>query len=589
MPEFKKAVFALFILLVVPGIIFSICLFAQPFNRYRVECVRFGNDGGDQVEGILYRPAVAHKKKVPALMSVHYGIQNREALQPSARVMAENGIVVLDLILKRERNVDGRRKKFEDYLSDVRGGVLYLLTRDFIDPQRIFLSGHSIGANVTSMVAGSHEKVAGEVAVGYPVEILPSQKPQLLMTAGVFDELHPVSKMLSAFRDSTGKNTTRVVLWRAGDMRASISGEKRNRIYFISFLTDHYVEPLDPHITRAAQCFIRAIAGEEEGVQDIFRGIEAHILVRIVLFAGLFFVLFMAFIDCYIVPALTAAGRTTKKMVYERLGVILFLAFMLVIGSLNRPSEHLIHIYVLSSMLFALVAANLFMRKATRIEEAGEGTAEQKSRGDRKAFRERLTGYFITAVLKVAFYLCAFYLSYILGLYVHAGLYPYSRPDFIWRIATGPLFLIPAQLYVFCTRLNGLFLRSDFSFNFTSAIVWIILVLELLYPGAVGKLLDEFFSRVIGSIQKLDFRIKLRFSVAEMLLFVVVLITCVLLWRQILSEGYQFGFAELLGMGYLFLSFVVIPVSVFTAIIRSKRIKSRFEKLLDKLRRGSIY
>lgn len=549
--------------------VISVFLFSKPFNRYNVEFVHFNSGCGDSVDGILYTPIEIKGKKFPAILSVHSGLQNREALQPVARVLAESDIVVLNLILKKERNIDGKRKSFEDYISDVRAGADYLLGREFIDENRVFLSGHSIGANVTSTVTALHKKVAGEIAVGYPVEFLPSCRKHLLMTAGVFDELHSVSKMLFAFDATSGRNTDRLVLYKPREMH--LSPEKISRVYFISFLTDHYTEPLDPDIAEAISCFIKSLKNEDFKNYKFYRGIRAQIFTRITLFLSLFLIFFMAFIEIYFV----GVNMGISKIIAMRIGIIFFVLLFIIIGLIHRPGEHLIHIYILSSMFLALMAANLFVSKSTerhRKESLKNGEIENTI-----ACNDKLTRFFKNSILKVIVYIMAFYFGYILGIFVHAGFIPYSKSAYIWCTIWGPLFMVPAQIYVFCTRINGLFLRNDFTFNFASYIIWIILMVEMVYPGAVGKLLDEFFARMIGSIQKLDFKIRLKFSVAEFVILIVVLIACVLLWKQILSEGYSFGFTEFLDMGYLFLSFIIIPVAVFTAIIRSKKIKRFIE------------
>ncbi|MDQ7821669.1 MAG: hypothetical protein RDV48_02620 [Candidatus Eremiobacteraeota bacterium] len=573
MPRFNRIVFIIFIVLTAPGIILSVLIFARPFNHYRTETVGFRNDRQDTVEGILYIPLNDSDAKCPALVSVHYGLQNREALQPAARVLAENGIVVMDLLLKKARKIDGKRKSFEDYLSDVKAAADYMLSIEYVDTGRVFLSGHSIGANVTSMVARSHSGVAGEIAVGYPVEYLPGSSSQLLMTAGIFDELHPVSKMLDAFLGTVGKKTTREILIRNSDIPHSISKEKTNRIYFISFLTDHYIEPLDPDITRASLHFIKSLGGEQAARGEILHGVRAQILTRSSLFFSVYLLFFLSFIEITGVPTLKAPAGTFRKILLERMGIVAFLLLYLILWLVHSPAEHLIHIYVLSAMFLAVLSSNLFVRKAGEWHIKG-GAQPQKEDA------EKITRFFIYSLVKVVFYIFAFYAAYILGLFVHAGIYPYSKLCCILHTLWGPAFLIPAQLYVFCTRINGLFLTSDFTFNTASLVPWVILIGELVHPGVMGKILDEFFSRVVGSIQKLDFKIKFKSSSAEIVLFGVVLIVCVVLWRQILSEGYAFGFAELLGMGYLFFSFIVIPLAAFTLIIRSKRAKEFLDEYL---------
>lgn len=573
MAKFNRLIFLLFFFLTVPGIVMSIFLYGQFSNRYQAQYVSFNNDRGDSVQGILYVPEAG--KKLPALVSIHAGAQNREALQPAARVLAENGIVVLDLILHHKKRTGGKRTTFEDYLADARGSVRYLLSRDFVDPERVFLSGHSIGANVSSMVTGTADNVAGEIAVGYPVEFSPRCKAHLLMTAGVFDELHPVSKLLATFEGAQGRDTANALLYRPAAIGTQVQKERTSRIYYISPLSDHYIEPLDPDIVAATTCFIKTLGGEQMGKYEPWRGIRAQLFTRIALFFSLFLFFFMALNELYVGRVLELPEKSGPKLFLERLGIVIFVFFFVAVGFVHHPAEHNIHIYILSSMFVALLAANLFMRKC--MEPGRIGAAPKAGTGSRVA-SEQVARFFLSGLAKVFFYGAAFYAGYILGLFVHAGIYPYLKPDLLMHMLGGPFFLVPAQIFVFCTRVNGLFLTGDFAFNFFSPVVWIIIALELGYPGAAGKILDEFFTRVIQSIERLDLRIKFKFNPAEIILFIVVLTIGVLLWRQILSEGYAFGFSELLGMGYLFLSFIVLPLVTFTIIVRSKRVKDLFTR-----------
>jgi|GEM_PF-6732746 len=521
----------------------SVLLFAEPFRGYRSEIQSLKTPDGASIPAVLFLPREVSGRH-PAIISVHYGLQNRETLEPAARAFAEGGVIFLELLLGNE----GRKKStYQDYLSDVEVGVKFLLSREDVRKDRVFLSGHSIGANVTALVAASNPSVSGEIAIGYPVEFPPSCPKAFLMASGVLDELHPIPKMLDAFQATTRTGDDTDIHTGSLALPAAGASAGRIRLFFASFLSDHYTESLDPAIVSAALWFVGGT-----GPSPWHRSIPVQIGVRLLLFLSLFLFFSAALIE------LSWATRQSNlpKWLRERTSGMTCLLIFLAVGSFTRPSIHIIPIYVLSTLLLALLSVNLFLT-------AGNGRF-WKDKEDVDGLIRR----FFKEASRVSIYLGAFYLSYLAGLILHAGVFPWSRFEYVLRLLQGLLFLIPAQAFTYCTRINGLFLRADNGLNAASPLLWAILATELIFPGTVGRIFQEFFSRVIASLRNLDFKVRFQVHFPELLLFLILLATGFLFWRRILGEGYAFSIQDFLGMAWLLFCFILVPLAIFTFIIR---------------------
>ena len=553
----KRTMFLLFFFFVL-SVVFSVLIFGRAFRSYSMEYVTFNNDMGDRINGILYFPSVKGVKSLgrfPALISIHYGLQNREALQPAAKMAAENGFIVLDLILKKSRNIDNRAKDFQDYLSDARGAVGYLKNHPDVDDDKIFISGHSIGGNIAALTGEGNKDAAGVVAVGYPVTFSPDSPQPLMIASGIFDELHPYSKIFTAFKETTGKESSSGQIIESGKMK-SITGENKiPRILQISFLSDHYVEPTDPIITEGILEFASSVKGEEINRSNLHYSKVLFIfgiLSRIFLFITSFLVCSAGFVE---IDKKTGFITNIPNVIRYRVPAIITIIMILIIGFLHNSAEHNIQITFLSALLISLMAFHHFRNKV-------------KERGLSAESGDNLIKMFMGDILKILKYLAIFWFSYLAGLFFNAGFFPLSKFSHLWRTLTGILYLPIAQFFVFCTRINNFFLKEDWSFNLLSPLLWIIIFSEIIHPGATGAVLDNFFSRLIGTLQKMEFKLKFKINLSGVILLIVVIIINFVFWRQILAEGYAIGFTEVLGLLKLLFAFIILPAIISIILLR---------------------
>jgi acetyl esterase/lipase len=112
----------------------------------------------------LYLPGeVPDRQRISGVVMGHSVIMVKEALRPHAEYLARAGFAVLAIDYRTIGSSGGmpRRQWFpERQVEDMRAGVSYLLTRAEVDPQRIGVWGHSVGAGV-AIVAGVLDRRIG--------------------------------------------------------------------------------------------------------------------------------------------------------------------------------------------------------------------------------------------------------------------------------------------------------------------------------------------------------------------------------------------------------------------------------------------
>jgi dienelactone hydrolase len=559
----------LVILMVLTGGILSFFLCWHSSLRYEMQPVSFVNSDGHVVNACLYLPGSKHGK-FPTLVSIHYGLQNREALHPMSSTLAENDIIVLEILLKGVKK-DGSRKNFVDYLVDINECISFLEKHEEVDPDRIFLSGHSIGGNIASIVGLYSDRIAGVAAIGYPVEFPKDSRVNFLLATGVFDQLHEPAKMMRAFESSidSENESCRMVTFsprQVGNFRTDCT--EGSRIYFQSFLSDHYVEPTDPDITAAVMHFVKTTGQHEnpkfvscKSVPYIFK---IKVISRIIFYTGLVFLFVKLFI---FFKTGKYFAKKILEILHERTTSIIFLLVYFFVGTNYKPGENILSVYMVSALLTAVILFNFFNLK---LKQRDMGMIFDPG---------KLLHCLGRDIKKVLVTGGIIYSSFAAGLYFHAGISAYSSIEKALRTITGIFYVITGHLFILVTRINGFFLNSDWTFNWISPVVWLVAAAELIYPGGIGRIFDEVLSLIIKQIQELDFSIKWKFNWSGFILLVVLTIAGIMVWRQILAEGYMIGISEIMGLIYLFFCFIILPAVVFILSIRWEPVRKLMARL----------
>jgi hypothetical protein len=131
-------------------------------------------------------PALSGKDRLlPGVILVHGVMASREQPELAARSLAASGMAVMSFDLRGYGESDRAPDTAEVHRADVLAALAFLRAQPGIDPQRIALLGHSMGATAVSEAAAEDGHLKLALAMGMhgegPVEWL----------TGLYDALHP--------------------------------------------------------------------------------------------------------------------------------------------------------------------------------------------------------------------------------------------------------------------------------------------------------------------------------------------------------------------------------------------------------------
>ncbi|MFQ5856550.1 MAG: alpha/beta hydrolase [Anaerolineae bacterium] len=139
--------------------------------KLKLEPITFSSRDGLQLEGLIYH--FGDNARRPAAVVCHphplYGGSMRSSLIANiACTLAGHGFVVLRFNFRGVGGSEGRHDAGYGEQQDVAGAVSALLTRNDVDPERVYLAGWSFGARVGLAYGAQDERLAGFAVVGLP-------------------------------------------------------------------------------------------------------------------------------------------------------------------------------------------------------------------------------------------------------------------------------------------------------------------------------------------------------------------------------------------------------------------------------------
>ncbi|MFC2143340.1 alpha/beta hydrolase [Candidatus Aenigmatarchaeota archaeon] len=130
----------------------------------------FFKNGRRRLAGIIHTPDnILENEKIPCIIVSHGLTSNKENKEEWANRFNLSGFAVLLFDFSGHGESDG---KFENmtikhYESDLKAAIKYVRSLDYIDPDKIGLTGHSLGGSL-SMIAASNDKKIKSVAAVSP-------------------------------------------------------------------------------------------------------------------------------------------------------------------------------------------------------------------------------------------------------------------------------------------------------------------------------------------------------------------------------------------------------------------------------------
>ncbi len=186
----------------------------EPSDFVQLELINYPSFDGQMVSAFLYKPREASsEQQFPAIMDIHGGptSQFRYTFDPDAQVLADQGYVVLQPNIRGSTGYGTvwRDANLNDWggkdLEDVAYGAKYLQRQDFVNPDRIAITGGSFGGYMT-YIASTKRPELFKVAIP---EIGITDLEQLYK-----DNLELLPALAYYFRSMMGDPDTNQALWR---------------------------------------------------------------------------------------------------------------------------------------------------------------------------------------------------------------------------------------------------------------------------------------------------------------------------------------------------------------------------------------
>jgi dienelactone hydrolase len=166
----------------------------QDFGRVAVTDAYYPNANGISIRAKLFMPVGASRENpLPGVVYIHGYQNNRETGDAYAIEIARRGMVVLniDAIGRGHSDIPGNPDAANfDKTYGGRSSVQYLRTLPFVDPRRVGIMGHSLGAEMAYLVAIKDPALRAVVLTGYAytLEATPTMPKNMLMIIGKYDE-----------------------------------------------------------------------------------------------------------------------------------------------------------------------------------------------------------------------------------------------------------------------------------------------------------------------------------------------------------------------------------------------------------------
>lgn len=129
------------------------------------------NKKGLNIASVLHRPA--NKGKFPAVILLHgfTGYKEEMHIETLAKDLAENGFAAIRFDCSGFGQSGGTVEndfRFSNYLSDTESIYQYLISKEFVDKDRLGIWGHSMGGMLAVIFAANHPEIKAVVCLSAP-------------------------------------------------------------------------------------------------------------------------------------------------------------------------------------------------------------------------------------------------------------------------------------------------------------------------------------------------------------------------------------------------------------------------------------
>lgn len=517
------------------------------FRAYHTEDLAFRGENNDIVEARLFIPDHCIKP-YHTVISLHSIFQDERLLTSMTRSLMRDGYTVMIIHFKGYSHTLKRHNNFNDYCSGTKAAITYLQGRG--DTGAISLMGHSIGANLACTVAMQlkEECITSVVAIGFPVDAGLRSPSNVLFMIGLLDELHPVKEMKEVLKNATGENTPEISKLYGGFKDGTA------RKLSITLLSDHYLEVFDPFFFSEAARWMALSAGVSNPRTHLPFDTCALLFYSLFL-SGAMLITALSLVTLYRHLHEKAAQTPEAAQRRKRLLSISFVAFAGLLWSIGLFTSQQYWKDSAFIAVFSLMVIN------------GVAAWHRDSFPDDECI--------VRLLKRSILYGAVIWLSVCVGVVINRIDFLFLSPRYMVWVPMLALFSIPVGLFVFISKCRFILTQALPS----GALLLTLLALEILIPGRIGSAIAQFFTHLLSSIKKIDLQIKMKSSPASLILLFICVGAAILVWRQILGEGYDFSSAAVTGLILLVAKLFFIPLFLIFLIFRSRAFNRLDERL----------
>ena len=232
-----------------------------PEPAHTLEQLVLTNASGMPIRVLLYLPESVPVERVPGVVICQPFNNPHEFGRNLALELVNRGFIAIVFDWRGHSPEENRQTIAADLLEigrqDVAAAIQYLRDREDVDPDKIMIAGHSVGATLAIESAMQDFSVAAVAAIGMEADVSTSLPRNLLWAVGLYDEFRPLASMRKTLAASAGIESAR-----EGETYGSFPNGTARRLH-VSATADHFMELQDASIHQAVLRWFMEAAEKE--------------------------------------------------------------------------------------------------------------------------------------------------------------------------------------------------------------------------------------------------------------------------------------------------------------------------------------
>jgi len=240
------------------GLTLALLTLCFPEPPYRLKCVHLTNSRQMPLWTVVYIPEPLPATRAPAAIICEPFNSPPEVSRLLALELVKSGFIVLTFDWAGRAPQENRQllrsAVMEPARADAAAAAAYLRALPEVDPDRIAITGHSVGGTLAIEVANDDPRMMAVASIGMEADVSRERPHNLLWAVGLYDEFRVLNRMRDVFQASADTAAMEEVT--VGDFRRGTA-----RRLAVSATTDHFTELQDQGIHREVIKWFRQVAG----------------------------------------------------------------------------------------------------------------------------------------------------------------------------------------------------------------------------------------------------------------------------------------------------------------------------------------